>query len=349
MTRTLMRYDPEVGTVYIPNLKLRVAGEKGGYLIRTNAAGFRSEREFSHERTHGKFRVAVFGDSQTAGDGISNSKRFSDRLEHYLPGIEFYNYGISGTGPDQQFLAYNKFCKITHDLLIIVVNVENIRRICRKVVSNFDRDGKKIFYSKPYFELIGSEITIRNVPVPKQIWADETLPEEYKKDVYSYNETNFLSHLTKNKIEFLRTPEIFRPIRKLVKSAILRFSRVRMLPEYNSSNSTGWLLLRAILEKWIRASPCPVLLVTIPHQISFNSRYNPTCYQSRFRELVNSIGCQYYDFYPDIIRISDGERRSFWSIWSGHLTDLGHEFLAQQLKPVIQSLMCDAQATPKHR
>ena len=147
MTRTFMRYDADIGTLYTPSLKLRVAGEGGGYLLRTNAAGFRSEREFTSKRAPGGFRAIMFGDSQTAGDGVANTQRFSDRLEQEVAGLEVYNYGVGGTGPDQHFLTYKQHGDVEHDLLVVVVYAENIRRVGQRIVESQDAAGSSVFYS----------------------------------------------------------------------------------------------------------------------------------------------------------------------------------------------------------
>ncbi|MCJ2054459.1 SGNH/GDSL hydrolase family protein [Methylobacterium sp. J-070] len=339
MTRTLMRYDSEVGALYTPNLKLRVAGEKGGYLVRTNEAGFRSEREFTDRRNSGWFRAVMFGDSQTAGDGVPNTQRFSDRLEQKVPGLEVFNYGISGTGPDQQFLAYRRFCNVEHDLLILVVYVENVRRVCKRVIKARDPNGKTIFYSKPYFELVKGKLEPRNIPVPKQIWSEVSLPNELKPHVYSYNETNIFQQITGTKVSAPRLPKILAPLRSVLKAGILRFPGFRMLPEYNTSTTSGWVLLRTILEDWIRSSSCPVLVVTIPHCVTFLSSRNPTRYRVRFNELARDTNCHHYDFLPDLLKIPPDDRRTLWLDWSGHLSTAGHEMLAEVLKPVIQRIM----------
>ena len=44
-----------------------MAHEGGGGPVAMNAAGFRSDREFHTERSSGKRRIPVFGDSFTAG------------------------------------------------------------------------------------------------------------------------------------------------------------------------------------------------------------------------------------------------------------------------------------------
>ena len=92
-----MRHDPRFGYTYMPSVKLRVPTPTGGYLVCTNTAGFRSEREFVSSKPPNRLRVLLYGDSQTAGDGVSDKLRFSDLLESEIPDLEVYNYGVSGT------------------------------------------------------------------------------------------------------------------------------------------------------------------------------------------------------------------------------------------------------------
>jgi carbamoyltransferase len=75
MTRSTFQYHPTYGFHFIPGVKARIPHESGGYLVRANAAGFRSDREFVAERTPGRRRALLFGDSYTAGDGVSNGAR----------------------------------------------------------------------------------------------------------------------------------------------------------------------------------------------------------------------------------------------------------------------------------
>lgn len=344
MTRTFMRHDAEIGTLYTPNLKLRVAGESGGYLVRTNAAGFRSEREFVPQRAPGTFRAVMFGDSQTAGDGVSNTQRFSDRLEQEVAGLEVYNYGIGGTGPDQHFLTYQRHSHMEHDLLVLVVYAENIRRVSRRVIESRDAAGAPVYYAKPYFERVNGKLELRNVPVSKQIWSEHTLPDEYRPFVYSHGETNVFSHLTGKSGLPPRLPKALAPVREFARSAALRFSGFRPLPEYDAPDDPDWLLLRAILENWIHSSSKPVLLVPIPHYVTFVSSRDPTCHRERFRELADATGCQLYDVVPDLLKVPTDERRLLWSDWSGHLSAAAHKLLAELLAPVMEALMRHPQA-----
>ena len=45
--RMVVRYHPEVGHLYVPNLKARIPDENGGHFVVTNSAGFCSSTEFT--------------------------------------------------------------------------------------------------------------------------------------------------------------------------------------------------------------------------------------------------------------------------------------------------------------
>ena len=66
----------------------------------------------------GTFRVLLFGDSQSAGEGMVNAHRYSDLLERAVPGLEVHNYAVSGTGTDQQYLTYLEHRSVQHDLVV---------------------------------------------------------------------------------------------------------------------------------------------------------------------------------------------------------------------------------------
>ena len=149
----------------MPSIKSRVPWEKGGYLVRTNAAGFRSDSKFVKERTPGIFRAILFGDSQTAGNGVSNSQRYSDVVTQLVPNLEVFNYGLPGTGP--RTLPYVARCvNVDHDLLVIGMHVENIGQLASRFHVFTRRDGHEVIYAKPYFTLDHGDLALHHVPVP---------------------------------------------------------------------------------------------------------------------------------------------------------------------------------------
>jgi carbamoyltransferase len=165
--RMTIRYDPDIGFLYVPNLTARIPHESGAYYVRTNALGFRSDVEYRQARDS-RPRILVFGDSYTAGDGCSNQERFSDRMGHHL-NADVYNYGLSGSGTDQHLLTYERFAQdVEADLLILCVNVENIERIKAGHRESIDRvTGARVMVPKPYFTLEDDELRLHHVPVPR--------------------------------------------------------------------------------------------------------------------------------------------------------------------------------------
>jgi len=119
MNRSIYEYDSDIGYRFIPHLKSRIKADGGGYLIKTNSQGFRDNEDFTPAKE--TQRILVFGDSFTAGDGVSNGARYTDHLSKNS-GKQVYNFGLSGTGTDQQYLIYNKFGKdLECDAIIITV------------------------------------------------------------------------------------------------------------------------------------------------------------------------------------------------------------------------------------
>ncbi len=335
-----MKYHPRVGYTYMPNARFR-APEAGGYLVRANSTGFRSEHEFVEDKPEGVSRILLFGDSQSAGHGIANPGRYGDLLEKAIPGLEIYNYALSGSGPDQQFLAYSEFAHVEHDILIISLYVETVRRISRGVVQSRERDGSVLYYAKPYYSLGDDGLTLHNTPVPKEAWTDETLPEAFRDQVYAYTETDMLAG-HQRAAQRLKTFLPFAPLRRALRKFAVQATGYQPVPDYDSPASPSWCLLREILREWIAKSPTPVLLMTLPHYAYFLDGADPSGYQQRFAELTSEVACAHYDALGDILALPEPERTSIWSKDSGHLSRRGHEMLASWLEPHVVRMLPEA-------
>ena len=153
MERQLFKYHPVIGYTFIPNLKARVNHEGGGYLIHANSNGFRCKHEFIKEKKKNTFRILFFGDSFTAGDGVSDGFRYTDLLENDLEDTEIFNFGLSGTGVDQQYLIFKEFAKdLNYDLVVIAPMLENIRRNVVRFRPHVSHTGRNLFMEKPYYK-----------------------------------------------------------------------------------------------------------------------------------------------------------------------------------------------------
>lgn len=330
MARNLYEYHPVTGYRFIPGIKARVRHEGGGYLVKANQAGFRCEHEVTSRKAPGVFRVVLFGDSYTAGEGVSNRHRFGDRLEAALPGVEVLNFGLPGSGTDQQYLTWREFAaSIEHDLLLLCPMVENIRRNTqthRLTQSAFS--GGLVLRPKPYFVLENGKLILHHSPVPKQA-GKEPAPDE---GANPEAKGGLLRNLTR------KVDEQIPGFRGLTQ----RIRRLALPAEYNSPLDPAWLLLREILSVWVRESRSKTLICPIPTfgHIEGNIRSEP--YRERFTELGDELGVEVVDILPRLLSESSEVRSRMRFEHDEHPTRLCHEFIAEAMAPALRKAMTSA-------
>ena len=325
MHRQFLEYHPIFGHRFIPGLKARVEHEGGGYLMRVNESGFRCDHEFVREKQPGTFRVLLFGDSVTAGDGVSNGRRYGDVVEELIPGLEVYNFGISGTGTDQQYLIFREMAAgIEHDLVVIGVLVENVRRNVARYRRWATSEGGDVIFAKPYFTLeADGSLQLHNVPLPRNPVTRESLPVDER------------SYLVQERMVWLR-----RTVNRMgpsVRALAWRLSRYQPVCHYDRADHPAWRLMKAILLQWTSESTTPVVIVPIPIHQYIEKTASPAGYQARFRELDDPPRATVHDPLADFLRFSSTERRGFRFDVDGHLTAAGHRVLAESLASCISS------------
>lgn len=315
MSRQLVQYHPVLGHLFIPGLRLRVPHEGGGYLVQTNAAGFRSGHEFRAERTPGTRRILLFGDSFTAGDGVSNSQRYSDRLEAALPATEVYNFGLSGAGTDQHYLAWRECARgIEADQVVIAIQPENIRRNASAFRLNMDPGGAEVYYPKPYCTLGPDGLEWHHQPVPEGTRRAGELPDEARADVGGR----------------LRAVRV--AVNALgVKDLVQRLTGFQPQPEYDSADHPDWRLMRAILHEWIVRIPQPVTLLHVPLYHYVEGVADASAVQARLGEVAAGTGATLVDPLPEILALPAATRRGFRFEHDIHPTPAYHALLAAVL------------------
>jgi lysophospholipase L1-like esterase len=331
MWRSVTRHHPTIGYTFIPGVKARVSlpSEDAAYLVRVNAQGFRCEHDFTSAKAEGKSRALLFGDSFTAGDGVSNRQRYGDRLEELLPGLEVYNFGLPGTGTDQQYLAYQEYAEgLEHDLLILAVTVENIGRVASRFRPYTNERGETVVYAKPYYVLEQGRLALKNVPVAKEPVREEAL---------SADDTR---HVDRG-LPFAGLRKVARQLG--LRDLAQKVTHFQPVPDYRTPDNPKWLLMRAILEEWIASSRAPVLLVPVPLFPFVEGSSDPAHYQARFRELADAAACTLHDPLPDLQNYAPDERRAFRFERDVHLTPAGHAALAASLAPVVERIISGGQ------
>jgi len=324
MTRQVFEYHPVIGHRFIPNLKIRVKHETGGYLVKTNNLGFRANEDFVKEKLNKNTRrVLLFGDSYSAGDGVSNGKRFSNILSSDIDNLEVYNFAMSATGTGQQYLIYQEFAKdIENDLVIIVVLAENIRRVNSAYKIFYNREGNKVTYQKPYYKLTAeNELAVFNIPPDKSPYN----PKDLEKDSGNYTGKHQKLRSIVNKMG--------------MKDVVQKFTGFQPLPEYNSASNPEWLLMKAILTDWIKTISSKVLLVPLPIYQYTEETSSAKKFQTRFKELAQELDVYLHDPLEDFQKYSMEERRKFRFETDIHPTPFGHQAIAKSIQPTIEKIL----------
>ena len=327
MWRSTTQYHPVIGYTFIPGIKARVTlpQENTAYLIKVNESGFRCDHEFTPQRKSGFRRALLFGDSFTAGDGVANQQRYGDELERLNPNLEVYNFGLPGTGTDQQYLAYQEFGRdIEHDVLLLGVTVENISRVGSRFRPYINEHGETVIYAKPYYVLTGNGLELKNVPVAKQ---------PLDKSELNGDDANHVDW----GLPFANLRKLARTLG--IRDLAQKVTNFQPVPDYRTADNPKWLVMRAIVEQWIRQSRVPVIVMPIPLFPFVEGTSDPTAYQTRFRELAAATGCILHDPLADLQSYSAGERRRFRFKKDVHLTPAGHVALAASLAPIVQRVL----------
>jgi lysophospholipase L1-like esterase len=326
MSRNLFEYHPVIGYRFIPGLTARVRHEGGGYLVRCNQTGFRCDHEVSDAKPPGVFRVLIFGDSFTAGDGVANGKRYTDRIEAQLPGLQVLNFGLPGSGTDQQYLVFREYTKaLEYDLLVLAVTVPNIWRILGgEQVVQTSTDGHVMMRPKPYFRLDDGALRLENQPVPTNM---RPVSEQELDQMVGKTGGGPIKSLVR-KI-YQRFPEL--------KGRVQRLRGIRSPIEYDDPSGGPWKLMRAILAEWIKESRAPVLLAPIPAFEHVNRYVGADGYLARFRELGAEKNVQVVDVLPTFWALSAADRKRCRYAQDDHPTEFGHEILARALLPSVQN------------
>jgi hypothetical protein len=321
LARNVFEYHSVLGYRYVPGIEARIPHEGGGYTIRANSCGFNCPHEVTAEKPTDTFRIVLFGDSYTAGDGVSVGRRYGDLLEKQFDRAQVLNFGLPGSGTDQQYLAFREFASaIDYDLMIISPMVENIRRILRPFTVTIRATDRHIVRrAKPYFELIDGRLELRHVPVPREVVP--VTPELAQEMV---GETRPGTGRRAIRAIYQKMPR--------VRQLVMRARRVNFPPEYENSSDPGWRLMKTILTTWIRESRGPVLLCAIPTFSHVDRSFSPSGYLRRFAELKVEM----VDPLPEFWKLPASERRACRFVNDDHPTAFGHEIFARGLLPHVR-------------
>ncbi len=147
-------YDPELGWKLAPARTTIFKGQHFSVRVVHNADGLR-DREYRHERSPGRRRILVLGDSVTWCWGVERDECFTERMEALLPDTDVINAGVPGYSTAQELLYYERDGRrYDADVVLLVMSPNDpTDNISRRV---------------PRFRLKNGGLQLGNVPVPRR-------------------------------------------------------------------------------------------------------------------------------------------------------------------------------------
>lgn len=309
----------------IPGVQTRVRQSGVPYLMRTGSAGFRCP-EFDTARPAGTRRVLVYGDSFTEGVGVSDGSRFTDILESSLPDSQVLNFGVRATGTDQQLLLFRERpAGLEYDLVVVGLYTGDVLRNHSKYGVLTSATGEH--FQKPFFRLVGDELMLENVPVPRVPVGYGDLDRTERELVYNRG----ISYRLRTAVQR------YAP---WAKTALQHATRYQPAPYLKSERNPAWVLTRAILRQWALEASAPVLVVAIPPYQYVEGTASASAYRRRFAELAADRHLVVLDVLDDLK--SAARRHGAESIrlkGDAHYSALGHKAIADSLSPVVEALL----------
>lgn len=341
----LSEFHPVIGRRLIPGVRrVLTHPEWGDYLIQANNLGFRYSRDFSPSISPGRSRILLFGDSNAFGDGVSFEASFGGILERLIPGVEVYNFAIAGFALDQQYLCYQEIGnRFEHDLVMVAPTIETIRKLTARFMLAYDVDRQLRCLQKPYYELSEGRLIRGHVPVMENYVDVNSLTLSDRERIYKANPyanvrkvLDNTRPISKPKKKFHLMDRLASLLKKMKVQDVI--TKVRPYPEYDTPQTPAWKISRGILAEWSAVSPRPLLLVPLPSFIYVKERADATNYQMRYREVEQETTCHLFDPLPALQKIPMEERRELYYL-EGHLTPLGHAWLAKKLVLQVRQIL----------
>ncbi len=154
-------YDEKLGWTFRPN----TVRQGGSFTI--NGAGFRATRDYPQKPPPDTLRIALFGDSFTAGDDVADDETWGYHLQRLLndAGLraEALNFGVGAYGMDQAFLRWQELGRdFQPDIVVFGLQPENLARNLNVFRQLLHGSGPP--FSKPRFVIVNQGLHLINSP-----------------------------------------------------------------------------------------------------------------------------------------------------------------------------------------
>ena len=153
----LAQYDPELGWVMRPNLRMADFYGRGAD-VHTNSSGLRSDQDYGSNPERGRRRLICSGDSFTFGMGVGNQDTWCQMLSG--PKLETVNLGQPGFSLDQIYLfARREVGALKPDFHVVAFTVNDFRPLLMPAFLHY--------YGKPFLQNDQGELVLEKKPISR--------------------------------------------------------------------------------------------------------------------------------------------------------------------------------------
>ena len=296
---SLLLYDKNIGWSYRPLSK------SNKYII--NKQGIRVEEQnkiYPVYNDNDIIRIALIGDSFTAGDEITFNETWGYMLENHLNSIsnnkknkfEVINFGSGGYGLDQILIKFKRdVVTFNPDIIILGFQVGNIDRSLN-IFRSIKQSGSGIPFTKPRYIIDKDHLVLINSPTiePSKIVSvlKDFSSSNLMEHEYYYNEDDY-SQI------FSRKSKLISFIQSLV--TINRFNSFKVRNEFYNINSEGSILALKIIKELsdeVAKINGDLIIVHIPTKTDISDLYNHN--STSYTELLDIIKNKYDVIDPNI-------------------------------------------------
>ncbi len=161
---TYLTLSPTLGWTIRPSARSRDG------LYRSNAQGFRADREYDPVPPDGRIRIMAFGDSYVHADEVTFDQSWGERLTAADGRFEVVNAGVPASAVDHGLLRYREIRdRVGTDVVLIGFMSENISRLV-SVFWPYHVPGWEPPFAKPRFEVRDGRLVL--LPSPMTTVAD---------------------------------------------------------------------------------------------------------------------------------------------------------------------------------
>ena len=319
----MMVLDDRLGWKHAGHVRKAFANEDGDkFIVDQNRYGHRG-REYNLQRTTGKYRVLILGDSFTEGVQVSQEDLFSARLERMNQQIEVLNAGVGGYGTVQEYLYYvSEGVRFRPNLLLLMFVPNDLSDNCLSYYAGFG--------PRPYALVRDGEVEIVERLEPRE-FLRFTIPVPFRAVLSRHSYLYY----------FLNThvyQKLFaRRMRELEREDLRRTTNCGRYQIFY------WLVSR--MNEMMKADGGDFAVVLIPTDEDVRRGYSAA--EEPILKFCNEAALKCLQLLSRFV----GERRSGTRLYFDvdiHLTRLGHAIAAEEISSFLSHIMASAKMYSRH-